>query len=179
MEKGVGKFMQDVHPIFKGIIAVAGTGVVVFALYKGYKWYQAKQSEKDSNKAASQSGSEYDKLKKSGEQLSFPLSNYTSTANYIQKALDGCERVTTEMKVVEEIAKVVKKPVDWYYLISTFGNRDIANCGFGSTNYDLVTLLKDQLDSQLIGDSVLGKTYWNDNTLKPLSNYLATIGITI
>jgi hypothetical protein len=74
---------------------------------------------------------------------------------------------------------LVKKPIDWYKLVSVFGSRDIEDCGYGKTNYDLVTLLKDQLDSQLIGDTVLGKRYWNDNTLKPLSDYLSKLGITI
>jgi hypothetical protein len=179
MATGTAKFLQDVDPRFKGAIAIIITAAGIFAIYKGYKWYQAKQADKDSNKVATQSGSEYDNLLRKGEKLSFPASNYTSTANYIQKALDGCERVTTEIKVIEEIGKLVKKPIDWYKLVSVFGSRDISDCGYGKTNYDLVTLLKDQLDSQLIGDTVLGKLYWNDNTLKPLSDYLSKIGITI
>jgi hypothetical protein len=179
MSKEVGKFFQDIDPKFKGAFVIILTAAGAFALYKGYKWYQAKQADKDSNKVANQSGSEYDKLLKQGEKLSFPLSNYTSTANYIQKALDGCETPLTEIKVVEEIIKVVKKPVDWYKLVSVFGSRDIEDCGYGKTNYDLITLLKDQLDSTLVGQSVNGKRYWDENTLKPFSDYLAKMGITI
>ena len=76
-------------------------------------------------------------MSNSGEKLSFPEYNYSSTANTIQKLLDGCDKVTTEEQVVEEIARLVKKPIDWFHLVSVFGNRDISDCGYGKTNYDL------------------------------------------
>lgn len=165
----------------KGIITVTGTGILLFGLYEGYKYLKKQEGARDANAVRNSAHDSYKDFVKKGQKLSLPESSYLSTANTIQKKLDGCERVTTEIEVIEDIIKVVKKPIDWYYLVYVFGNRDIDDCGVGtgSTNYDLITLLKDQLDSTLVGDMVNGIRYWNDTSLIPLSVYLAKIGISI
>ncbi len=163
----------------KGVIAVVITAGAAFAAWKTYSYFQKKSEDKSQKKVGDESSDVVSELKRKGQTLSFPTANYSAAANTIKVLLDGCERVTTEMQVVEEIIKVVKKPIDWYYLVSVFGNRDIADCGYGKTNYDLVSLLKDQLDSVLLGDMVNGERYFNVDTLDVLSKYLSKIGISI
>ncbi len=166
----------------QGVVAVsiiAGLGIIG---WKTYQYFHKKSEDQTQKKVGDESGSVVAQLKKQGQNLAFPTPNYSATANTIQRLLDGCERVVSEIQVVEEIIKLVKKPIDWYYLISVFGNRDIADCGtfgVGSTNYDLVSLLKQQLDSQLIGDKINGKTYWNVKSITPLVEHLQKIGISL
>ena len=163
----------------KGVIAVAGTGVILFGLYQGYQAWDKHNRSKDANAVSDSAKDTYKDLLKKGQKLTYPESAYGTAANTIQKLLNGGETITTEIQVVNEIIKVVKKPVDWYYLISVFASRDIDDLGYGKSNYDLPTLLKDQLDSTLIGDKVNGKFYWSEDTLYPLTEYLANMGITI
>ncbi len=166
----------------KGIIAVAGTAAAIIGGYKMYQYYEKKAAEKDSQAVANGADSEYKKELQKGGGLSFPQTNYEALANTLVKLFDGCESTGSEIQAIKEIIKGVKNKTDWYFLIKIFGNRDIADCGtfgFGKTNYDLITLLKDQLDTQLLGESINGKIYWYNNSLDALTDYLKTIGITI
>jgi len=167
----MSNFWNGLPSYAKGIIAIAGTGVVIFAGWKIYKTIQKKGGIKGEKGAVKEADKELQTLIKDGEKLSFPKTNYESTANTIKNLLDGCETAQTEAEVVKNIQLVVKKPVDWYYLIKIFGVRTIDNCGVltGDTDYDLVSLLKDQLDS-----TVAGK-----DTIEYLRLYLSKIGVQI
>lgn len=183
MQKGtVYNFYKDLPPWAKGVAVVATIAGVALLSLQIWKAIKKVKDSKDSKAVSNSAGNTLNDLIRRGEKLSFPQSNYLSAANTVEKLLDGCERVGSEIQVVETISRVVKKPIDWYYLVKVFGNRDIADCGtFGAakTNYDLVTLVNDQLDTTIMGDSVNGKTYWNVDTLVPLQEHLSKIGITL
>lgn len=176
-----GKIFSQLPPYAKGVIAIVITGVSVFAAFKMYLYFVKKAADRAQKKVSNQADDMVSKLANSGQRLTFAAPTYSGTANTIQQLLDGCETPATEIQVVNEIIKVVKNPIDWYYLVAQFGNRDIDNCGAftGSTNYDLISLLKDQLESNLPGIQVNGKRYWGDNSITPLSDYLNTIGVSI
>ena len=166
----------------KGVIAVGLTGAAIYGGIKLYKFVKKMQIEKDSAAVAIAAESEYQKLKKAGAKLSFPETSYQSAINTIVKYLNGCETFTSEMNAAMEVMKVVKTPVDWYYLIQKFGKKDIDDCVYGKTNYDLTTLLKDQLDSagmfkvNVNGFADSGFTSKSSNIL---AKYLSTKGITL
>ena len=87
---------------------------------------------------------------------------------------------TTEADVIIAITKIVKKPIDWYYLVKVFGVRDVDDCGYGSTKYNLTESLKDQLDTvldyyniPLVGSGIAKNSYI------VLEKYLQKIGVTI
>jgi hypothetical protein len=164
-----------------GVISVASMAAIAFVGYKIYSKLKSEADTKKNKEVAKDAKSDYNKLKSQGQGLSFPASTYSGVSNTIKNLLDGCELGASEIKAVESIAKVVKKPIDWFYLVDTFGVRKIDNCGWatGDTEYDLISLLQEQLDGLLFGDSVLGKRRFGVNTYSVLSDYLKTIGVNL
>lgn len=146
-----------------GVIAVGSVALVGFLAYVIYKSLTKKAEQKDENKTVDQVK---DDLKNwsssSGNKLTYAnnLSVYNSSANAIQKLLDGCEAsINTEIDVFKIIIKTVKNQGDWLKLAQVFGTRQIADCGswgLSSTSYTLGDLLKDQMDT---GGYVAKQTY--------------------
>ena len=179
MSKEFSKTFNNLPSWAKGVISVAGAAVTLFVLYKGYKWFEKREAEKNTKAVSNDAKIELNNLLRSGVKLSYPESTYQSTVNLIARLLDGCELTGSEVQVVEQIIKVVKNKADWAKLVSDFGSRDIADCGFGKTNYDLITLLNDQLDTVIVAGTVNGKTYIGKDTIVPLKEHLAKIGVNI
>lgn len=169
----------------KGIIAIAVVGGAGFIAFKLYQKAKDLTGKKDVKTVENENLAEFDKLQKQGQKLSKPITAYQQLINDIVNKLNGCESFTTELKVIEGIIRVVKKPVDWHYLVAKFGNKDIADCGtFGvsKTNYDLPTLLKDQLDTGGVYaidiDGFKSKGFTNDS-INVLKEYFSKIGVVI
>ena len=145
-----GEIFSGLPSWAKGVISVAVVGAAAFVAYKIYQTTKSLTGNKDEKAVANENLNEFQKLQKQGQKLSKPQPAYQQCINDIVTKLNGCETFNTELQVIESIIKVVKKPVDWYYLVAKFGNKDIEDCGtfgVGKTNYDLPTLLKDQLDT--------------------------------
>jgi hypothetical protein len=175
----MNQYFKDLPQWAKGTIAVAGLLGIGFIAYKLYKFASNLQETQDLKDVVSESRDEYDKLKKK-DTLTAPISAYSSLANDIKIKLNGCEMATTEADVIIAITKIVKKPIDWYYLVKVFGVRDVDDCGYGSTKYNLTELLKDQLDTvldyyniPLVGSGIAKNSYI------VLEKYLQKIGVTI
>ena len=177
-------------PWAKGVIAVVVIGGLAFVGYKIYKKVQTltdpdRKDEKDVIKAVDK---EIKVAQQQGQTLSKPVSVYQSTANNIAIKLDGCEASPQpEIDVIKMIVDVVKKPIDWLQLQKSFDVRKIDDCGpFGSTQYELGNLLKDQLD-QYVGAMKIetpGFVYdpsksGNKKTYDILKIYLNKIGVSI
>lgn len=179
----MGETFKGLPPLFRGIIAIVIVAIVVFILYKVYKAIQ-KKLENRTNAAVVSDAQE--QLNNSTIPASFSDSTYQGAANTIAKLLDGCELQGSEMSVIREIIKTVKNSTDWYKLIVAFGNRDVSDCGsfgYSKSNYDLISLLKDQLDS-LQAPYYINEDGYKDSgigadTINILSKYLASKGITI
>lgn len=165
----------------KGIIAVAVVGGVGFIIYKLYTKVKSEADKKDVKVVVNENLAEYEKLAKT-EKLSKPIPAYQQAINDIVTKLTGCEDFRTELQAIESIIKVVKKPIDWYYLVAKFGNKDIDDCGWGKTNYDFPTLLKDQLDTSgvySIDFDGWKKSGFATNSIDILKSYLSKVGVTI
>lgn len=175
----------------KGIIAIAivgGIGIVGYTIYKKLKSVGDKGKDDTAKETEKLAGKDYNDLVKQGQKITFRPSDYSAACETIIKLLDGCETYNSELSAIAEVIKVVKKPIDWYYLVQTFGQKDIDNCGYwtGETRYSLVGLLKDQLDSYavitplpktILGGWQVPSGYYGD-TVEILSKYLKSIGIT-
>lgn len=180
-ENKTSNFLKDMPPMFKGIIALIILILIIVVAYLIYKKWKDKNEDKGLSYTVNDADDEYDKLKKAGQKLSSPVIAYQQTANGIAIDLKGCESFSTELKVINDITKVVKKPIDWYFLVKTFDVKDIDDCGWGSTTYALPELLKDQLDTGGvyagigggIGSGVTTSSY------NLLEGYLRKIGIVI
>lgn len=180
-----GEIFSGLPAWAKGVISIAVVGTAVFVAYKLYQKAKSLTGNKDEKAVANENLKEFDKLQTQGQKLSKPIPAYQQLINDIIKKLNGCEDVRTEGQVIEGIISVVKKPVDWYYLVSKFGNRDIEDCGtfgLGKTNYDLPTLLKDQLDTGgflAINKDGFKRSGFYSNSIDLLKEYLKTIGVAL
>lgn len=173
----------------KGIIALATvgvTGIIVYTVYKKVQRALDKGKDDTPKETADLANKDYTDLVKTGQVLSFTPSAYAAASETIVKLLDGCETSGSEQAAIAEVIKVVKKPVDWYYLIKIFGQKDISDCGsfgFSKTRYSLVGLLKDQLDSTVVVTPTTKLGGWTvpngfySNSIDILSKYLSGIGI--
>lgn len=180
--------LNTIPPKQRGIIYLLLTIVAIVATWFIVKetraYIRRNKAKKKPQETVTESEVEYNDLVNTGETLSKPASDYTAVGNTIVTLLDGCESAGSELNVVEQIITVVKKPIDWAYLKKDFGVREVDNCGpwTGETQYDLPTLLKDQLDSSgfyTIDIDGYKATGWTFETITILRDYFKTINITI
>lgn len=176
MEKGFYKYYTELPTWAKGLVAVAVVGGVTLIGYKLYKKLQEDKLLQNSNKTSQDSNEEYKKLLKKGEKLTHPEMVYQTASNSIVNLLSGCEMTQSEQDVVKTIKETVKKPIDWYFLVKTFGSQMVDDCGLGTgeTPYALPELLKDQLGQGFYVAIPTDATNYVD-----LKNYLKTMGVTI
>jgi len=136
-----------------GVIAVGSVALVGFLAYVIYKSLKKKAEQKDENKSVEVAKNDLKNWVSSGGKLTYAnnLSVYNTSANAIQKLLDGCEvSINTEIDVFKIIVKTVKNQGDWLKMMEVFGTRNIADCGswgLSVTAYTLGDLLKDQMDT--------------------------------
>ena len=175
-------FLKDTPSTVKGILVIALIGGVGFGGYKIYQYFKKQEDEKKNREVVNSNKNEYLKLKSAGKKLTFGENVYLQLINGIITKFAGAETLNTELTIIGDIIKVVKTPIDWYYLVYKFGNRDIDDILYGKTNYELVNLLNDQLDTA--GTYVFylpnfKKTGVTTNSINILSDYLKKIGVTI
>ena len=174
----------------KGVIAVSVIAAVGIVAYKVYKLVSDIGEGKDEKAVLNLVDKEIKDKIKAGESLSKPLSTYASTANAIEEKLKGCElSAKPEVEVIKLVIGQVKKPIDWLQLTAAFGKRKIDDCGWGSTDYELGNLLKNQLDQYLdlqTGGEVKADNFYYSQkvsgiktTFDILNIYLKKIGVNI
>lgn len=177
----MNQIFKGLPPIVRGIIVLVLLAVILFIAWKIYQYFKNKEENKTNEAVVNNAQAEINNL---GAPPSFPSVAYDGAANTIAKLLSGCETSGSERDVLLEVIRIVKTPTDWFKLIVAFGNRDIADCGsfgFSSTNYDLISLLKDQLDSNQAYYSIDEAGYTDSGTFTDtkdiLSKFLLSKGI--
>lgn len=184
--------LNTIPPKQRGIIYLLLTIVAIVATWFIVKetraYIRRNKAKKKPQETVTEATQEYNDAVAQGETLSKPQSDYTAAGNTIVTLLDGCETADSEISALEQVIKVVKKPIDWAYFKLDFGVREVDNCGpwTGETQYDLPTLLNDQLDSAgpfagfySIDVDGYKKSGFTTETITILRDYLKTIGITI
>ena len=83
--------VSDLPKWAKGVIAIAVVGGVGYIAYKIYKKIKESQDKKNQADVVKDAKKEEQDLIKSGMKYTHPLSVYSSSANFIQNSLDGCE----------------------------------------------------------------------------------------
>ena len=139
----------------KGTIAVIGVLTLVggaLLIRRGIKKLAENKDERQQERDLNQNTqNELGQLEQQGVQPTLSDLNAQTLCNTIQVLLDGCETpfLGEEYQVVQAILDKVKNQADWVKLQQAFGRRKIDNCGYwtGDTDYDLKTLLNDQLDT--------------------------------
>lgn len=177
-------FWQDVDPRVKNGLIITGAIIFLAGVISLAMAIRRAKKRRDAKRETSSAEEELKDIIKGGDRPTRSDADYKAAANAIKNHLDGCEIPKSELAVVEEVIKVVKKPVDWYYLVKTFGTQNIDDCGpFGSTDYSLAALLKEQLDSTYpfytISVGVYKDKGTNTKVINILSKYLSKIGVTL
>lgn len=164
MENGIKKFMGDLPPVFKGVIALVVTAGVAFAGWKIYKYAKKKSEEANSRKENRDSSSELDTLNKNtNAKQTLSSSEADALATNFFVALDGCG--TDGDAVIRNVSKVMNK-ADWLAVKTAYGTRKI-NCPVGG---DFDGGLEGALTKKV-------STFWNPTVVTTLRNKFAAIGI--
>lgn len=138
----------------KGTIAVIGVLTLVggaLLIRKGIKKLAETKEEREEERDLNQNTQDaLNQLQQQGVAPTLSDLDAQTLANTIQTLLDGCEELFggEEYNTVKAILEKVNNQADWVKLQQAFGRRTLDNCGplTGETNYDLKTLLNDQLD---------------------------------
>lgn len=135
----------------KGTIAVVGVlGLVVIGLWirKGIKNLSENRDErKDERDLVSNAQQELNQLQQQGVSTTLSDLDAQTLCNTIVTLLNDCEMSGSEAQVVDGILAKVNNQADWVKLQQVFGRRNIEDCmSWTTTNYDLKSLLTDQLD---------------------------------
>ena len=130
-----------------GAVVIVGTGVAItIAVKNAIKKLKENVQERQQGKEIE---SELKRLEKEGIKPTMTEADATSLAFQVKTGLDGCEMSGTEEIIKDTILQKVQNQADWYLLQDKFGLQMIDNCGWGTgdTQYDLKTLLLEQLDA--------------------------------
>jgi len=144
-------FYSELPTWAKGTIAIVAAGSLVLI---GIAIRNAIQNAKE-NKGDRQADKENDQvtqdalnaLQNQGITAGLTDNDAVTLSRTIENAFSGAETVATEESVMNQIKAKVKNQADWVKLQQVFGVRTIPNILYGSTTYDLRSLLLDQLDS--------------------------------
>lgn len=137
----------------KGTIAVIGVLTLVggaLLIRRGIKKLAENKDERKEERDLTQnSQQELSQLQQQGVSPTLSDLDAQTLANTIQTLLDGCELSGSEDQAVKAILSKVNNQADWVKLQQVFGRRKMDNCGIwtGDTDYDLKSLLTDQLDA--------------------------------
>ncbi len=126
----------------KGTIAVVGTAVTVFAIWKGYKFVQSYIENKDARKEGKEIEKELKDLKQQGTVPTLSDSQISIMANQLHTAFDG---TGTDEVAVYRVFSQVKNEADVLALIKSYGIRKIG----GSLTSDFEGTLPQTMTSEL------------------------------
>jgi len=145
-------FYSDLPTWAKGVIAVGVLGSLVLlgiAIRNAIQTAKENKGErKDDKEVEKATNDALNALKNQNITPSINDADAISLARTIETGLAGCESSGTELSIIDQIKSKMNNQADWLKLQQVFGVRTIDNCGWGTgdTDYDLKTLLLDQLD---------------------------------
>lgn len=117
---------NNLPPTAKGIIAVTGTGVLVYLLYLGKTYLDRKQIEKDSKETL-------DKISKEkssdNSTQTYSASQYLTFSNALFTAMDG---YGTGFSDIYSVFNSLKTKKDLLLLIEAFGIKEISSGRFNT-----------------------------------------------
>lgn len=154
-------YWHDLPPWAKGVSAIVGIGVVVYAgvlIRKGIK--KAVDTGKES-KAVKDAQDDLNELKSKGQKQSYQDGQYTAWADKIEVQFSGCDwsvatglpgnTLTASGRILMDIVKQLKNDVDFLKLVSAYGVRTYDQCGTwpfsGNFTGSLFQAVSDEIDS--------------------------------
>ncbi len=145
-------FYSELPTWAKGTVAVIALGSLVLlgiAIRNAIKTAKEGSGDRKDDKEVERATNDaLNTLQNQGINPTLNDADAISLARTIETGLAGCELSGTELSIIDQIKSKVNNQADWFKLQQVFGVRSIDNCGWGTgeTNYDLKTLLLEQLD---------------------------------
>ena len=146
----------------KGVIAIAGVGIVYFTTRSIIKRIRGKADEKKQRQTLQAQQTELRNLQNTGMRPSFSESQYKMWADAIQNQFDGCDfgqnvfsadvpligYWSASGKKVKDIVNQLKNDLDFLKLTEAWGMRTYDQCGIGTGDVtgNLSYALSDELD---------------------------------
>lgn len=132
---------------------------IIILAYLLYRWIRGMIRASKYNAAVNQSNTALNQLAQQGINPSYAQAQYTSWANNLEGAFEGCSAAgsaSSFWETLEPIFKAMKNDADIYALISNYGVRTIDKCGLltGDFEGDLAATLSEKfsgLEGVVIG----------------------------
>ena len=160
----IAEFWNGLPPYAKGIIAIVGTGVVVFAGYKIYKAVNKSDDEKKDKELLSAIDKEIKILKSRGLKQSYADSQYLQHAKTIHDAIKVC--AGDDYGLAEDTLKLIKNDLDVALLIKAFGQREDFCFGISRGEFPLLSYVKKELGREWAGITAYRVTSINNDWKK-------------
>lgn len=147
---GAGKVFSELPPWAKGVVAVVGTGVVVFIGYQIYAKIQDNMKHAGDYKEEKDVKDDLKDLANNNVKPSYTDSQYSAWANQLFSAFDGYQ---SDESVVYRVFVNMKNDADVLKLIKAFGVREISSGkGNPQPNFKgtLSGVIADEMDTEEI-----------------------------
>lgn len=147
---------NSIHWTGRTAIVLVGTGVVVFAGWKGYQVYQEYKAGKQAKATTAAANSDLVAvLKNPSIVLSYPAETYSGWAETIFNLLNGSCAIGYNDAQVTSILRKMRNEADWLKLVSAFGVKTVNNCVYGTYTGGLTAVLNKGLTLQSVLDTNL------------------------
>lgn len=149
------KWFLGLERWLKIVIIVA----IIIIAYFLYRWIRGMVRASNYNAAVTQSNTALNQLAQQGINPSYAQAQYTSWANNLQGAFQGCSAAggaANFWQTIEPIFKAMKNDADIYALIANYAVRTIDKCGLltGDFEGDLAATLSEKfsgIEGAIIG----------------------------
>lgn len=172
MENKAYKFYKELPPWAKGVVVVGGLFVVYLAGTAILRKIKGAKDAKEAKDNMRNSEAEKRRLQSSGIRATYPASQYTTWANAIENAFEGCDPSgqiswgadsplgavsfwSTSGYKVASILNQLKNDLDYLSLTTAWGVRTYDACGFFTgnvTDVDFSKAVADELTAREIGN---------------------------
>lgn len=135
-------------PVIVQVIIVI---ILAFALYKGLRWVIRRFKTRGQQLELTDTTTTIQNLQNQGLQPSFPISQYSTWANQLQEAFDGCG---TSNGVWQNIFSTVKNDLDVVMIIDAYGVREFDACNWEGDFGNFKGTLSEALIRELSGSEI-------------------------
>ena len=165
MQNKMYQYYTELPSWAKGIVVVGGVAVLGYISFKIYKKLFPSDKEKENRMLLNNVDSEIDRLKRSGQKLTFAEPTYNTLANTLYESMRYA--VGDDYGKVVEIMKSMKNDLDVSTIIKAFGIRQ--NYLFGIPTgepQDLLTWIARELGEEWAGITSYRVTQINNDWSK-------------
>lgn len=172
MKNGAYNYYKELPPWARGVVIVGGLFVVYLAGTAILRKLKREKDAKESKEGLRESEAEKRRLQNSGVRPSYPASQYTTWANSIEQAFDGCDPSgqlswgadsplgavsfwSSSGYKVATILNQLRNDLDFLSLSTAWGIRTYDACGWFTgdvTDVDFSKAVADELTAREIGN---------------------------